>query len=69
MRTKPRTKSALSMVGAVLAVSLVLSACDEAEQGRILRYEKGVYLGQKDPPLSDQDREILRQRTWLQRGG
>ncbi|MFQ5468092.1 MAG: hypothetical protein ACE5DS_08145 [Kiloniellaceae bacterium] len=53
----------------MLAVSLVLSACDEAEQGRILRYEKGVYLGQKDPPLSDQDREILRQRTWLQRGG
>jgi len=57
------------MVGAVFALGLVLSACDQAEQGRILRYEKGVYLGQKDSPLGDQEREILRQRALLQQGG
>ena len=47
---------------------LTLAACDEAEQGRILRYEKGTYLGQEDTGLTEQQREALRSRTSLQSG-
>lgn len=51
-----------------LAAGLLLSACDEAEQGRILRYEKGVYLGQPDQALSAELQADLRERTRLQQG-
>lgn len=51
-----------------LAAGLLLSACDEAEQGRILRYEKGTYLGKPDQELSEEDREELMQRARLQQG-
>jgi len=51
----------------VLAVGLFLAGCDNAEQGRILRYEKGVYLGQADQPLSAEEQDDLRQRTRLQK--
>jgi hypothetical protein len=47
---------------------LALAACDEAEQGRILRYEKGTYLGPTDTELSDRQREELRSRARLQGG-
>jgi hypothetical protein len=45
---------------------LALAACDESEQGRILRYEKGTYLGQSDSELSETQRQELRARTALQ---
>jgi hypothetical protein len=47
---------------------LALSACDESEQGRILHYEKGTYLGQVDRGLSEAQREELRARASLQGG-
>lgn len=50
--------------GAVLVLGL--AACDEDEQGRILFYEKGTYLGPTDSELSDETRERLRARTSLQ---
>lgn len=53
---------------AVLAPAFILAACDQAEQGRVLNYEKGTYLGQKDRALSDRDKEDLRQRTLMQQG-
>src|SRR3546814_1278385 len=43
--------------------ALALSACDEAEQGRILQYEKGTYLGQGDIGLMDAQRDALRARV------
>ena len=53
-----------------LAVGLVLvlglAACDQDEQGRILRYEKGTYLGPTDTELSEETRDALRARTALQ---
>jgi hypothetical protein len=55
-------------VVAVAGLVLALAACDETEQGRILRYEKGSYLGQADSELSDRQREELRTRTLLQGG-
>jgi len=47
---------------------MTVAACDEAEQGRILRYEKGVYLGKPDQPLDERHKEELRQRVMLQHG-
>ena len=47
---------------------LALAACDESEQGRILHYEKGTYLGQSDSELTEQQREELRARARLQGG-
>ncbi len=60
-----RTKSFLFALSAVMA-SLFLTACDEAEQGRILRYEKGKYLGQQDQTLTTQQQVELRARTRMQ---
>ncbi len=54
-------------VGAGLV--LALAACDEAEQGRILLYEKGTYLGQSDTDLTEEQRDELRSRVRLQAGG
>ena len=51
----------------IVAAALLLGACDESEQGRILRYEKGTYLGQADTPLSDEKVKELRRRVTLQR--
>jgi hypothetical protein len=53
---------------AVAGLVLALAGCDEAEQGRVLRYEKGTYLGQADTELTDAQREELRARTALQGG-
>jgi len=47
---------------------LALAGCDESEQGRVLRYEKGTYLGQPDSQLTEQQREELRARAALQGG-
>ena len=63
-----RTKRFLLVLSSIFAAGLVLSACDEAEQDRILRYEKGTYLGPKDQVLSDQQQVELRARTRMQQG-
>ncbi len=60
-----RTKSILFALSVVMA-SLFLAACDEAEQGRILRYEEGVYLGKADQSLTRQQLDELRARTRMQ---
>ncbi len=61
-----RTKRFLLVLTTVFAAGLVLSACDEAEQDRILRYEKGTYLGQKDQMLTERQQADLRARTRMQ---
>lgn len=48
---------------------LALAACDQSEQGRVLRYEKGTYLGKADSKLSDEQRDELRSRAMMQSGG
>jgi len=55
-------------IAAGAGMVLVLAACDEAEQGRVLRYEKGTYLGQEDTPLSEQQLDELRARAQMQGG-
>jgi hypothetical protein len=61
-----RIKRTLLALAAVLVAGLFLSACDEAEQGRVLRYEKGTYLGPKDQALSNEQQADLRARSRLQ---
>ena len=61
-----RTKAFLFALSAVFTASLFLAACDEAEQGRILRYEEGVYLGKADQSLTTQQLDELRARTRMQ---
>ncbi len=63
-----QTKRFLIMLTTVFAAGLVLSACDEAEQDRILRYEKGTYLGPKDQVLSNAQQAALRARSRMQEG-
>jgi hypothetical protein len=62
-----QTKRFLIVLATVFAAGLVLSACDEAEQGRILRYQKGTYLGPKDQVLSDAQQAALRARSRMQK--
>ncbi|MFQ5773286.1 MAG: hypothetical protein ACE5GS_02100 [Kiloniellaceae bacterium] len=64
-----RVRPILFVPAFALLTGLMMTACDESEQGRVLRYEKGTYLGPKDQPLTEDVREDLRQRTRLQRGG
>ncbi len=63
-----RSRRALIALSAAFAASLLVAACDQAEQGRNLRYEKGVYLGPKDKALSDEQQADLRARTHMQKG-
>lgn len=48
------------------SLSLVAS-CREDEQDRVLFEEKGVYQGEPDQPLSEQQLDVLRQRASNQR--
>ncbi len=63
-----RATRTLLALAAVLAAGLVLSACDENEQGRILRYQKGTYLGPADQALSIEQQAALRARSRMQEG-
>ncbi len=48
---------------AVIIAGFLVSACDEAEQDRVLRYEKGTYLGPFESPLDNEQLNELRQRA------
>jgi hypothetical protein len=63
-----RAKRTLLLFATVLAAGLVLSACDESEQGRILRYQKGTYMGPVDQALSAEQQAALRARSRMQEG-
>lgn len=56
---------AAAMIAMVAAV--VLSGCREEEQNRELHLEKGVYSGQPDTGLTDEQRDALKQRGRLQK--
>ena len=57
-----------STLVALAAAAVLLGACDEAEQDRILRYEKGTYLGPQDRALTAEEQADLRARTRMQGG-
>lgn len=53
----------------VFAAAFFVAGCDEQEQGRVLRYEPGTYLGKEDSRLDQETLDELRQRARLQQGG
>jgi hypothetical protein len=55
------------LIISILISSLLLSSCKESEQGRILNYKKGVYLGKKDNTLSKDQVYNLKMHTSRQR--
>ena len=55
------------LIISILISSLLLSSCKESEQGRILNYKKGVYLGKKDNTLSKDQVYNLKIHTSRQR--
>ena len=61
-------KIASIFLAAATAVALgtALTACDEGEQGRVLFYEEGTYLGKPDPALPEQTVEEFDERARLQ---
>jgi hypothetical protein len=61
-------KRRILSVCCIVLLSLALQACREEEQGQVLLYEKGTYLGKVDQTLTKAQREALRHRTSLQRG-
>ncbi len=48
-----RAGKAVVVLGCVVALGAVVGACREDEQGRVLMYEKGVYLGKPDTAVSE----------------
>ena len=64
-----RSKSPARAAAALAVAGLLLSACwEEDEQGRVLRYQKGTYLGAPDTELTEEQREELRARARGQAG-
>jgi len=61
-------RKTLLSVGMALAAAAALAACKPAEQGRILQYKKGVYLGKTEAPLSGTMLKTLRARAAYQAG-
>ena len=47
--------------------TFLISSCREEEQNRVLNYNKGVYLGEKDTQLTEQQITNLRIHTSRQK--
>ena len=54
------------VVTALVGLAVGLSGCNQNEQGRILSYEKGTYLGQVDQKLGKDQLRDLEVRTNMQ---
>ena len=57
-----RKSRAAIVIGCAAVVALSLGACREDEQGRVLLYQKGVYLGQEYTEPAEQARRAARDR-------
>jgi hypothetical protein len=51
----------------ILALAASLAGCREREQGRPLRFEPGVFQGDKPPSLTEEQRKKLHERSYLMR--
>ncbi len=61
-------KRAFLAAGLLILVPVLLASCRPEEQGRITKYEPGVYQGKPDAPLSAEARKALRERGQQQLG-
>jgi len=59
-------KNKTFLIISIFLSSFLLSSCQE-EQGRILNYKKGVYLGKKDDILTTEQVNKLKMHTSRQR--
>ena len=57
-----RTLKSALLLGCAAAVTLTLGACREEEQDRVLMFQKGVYSGAPDTPVSQEARRAQRVR-------
>lgn len=55
-------------LGGIAIAAIALTACRADEQGRLIRYEPGVYKGKPDTQLSESRLEELRNRARNQGG-
>ncbi len=55
-----------TIFGAVAVSAVLLAGCRAEEQGRITKYQPGVYLGKKDTELSAAQVRVLRLRSTVQ---
>jgi len=53
----------LAVAGTLAAAIVAITGCRSEEQGRILHYKKGTYLGKPDQKLSDAQERELRSRA------
>ena len=60
-------KIAVTLSGLLAATLLLVSACKEEEQDRVLWHEEGVYLGTRGAAISDDTLQDLRHRAAKQR--
>lgn len=66
--TDHRFLRGVKTVFALALVAAALAACRQQEQGRVLMYEKGTYLGKHEPALGADTRAALDRRA-LRQGG
>ncbi len=62
------TSKTILTICVLAGAAVVLAACDSSEQRVPLSYEKGVYLGKPDAPLSEETLSALRERAAYQGG-
>ena len=55
-----------TVLAAAVAGVVLLAGCRAEEQGRIVKYKPGVYLGKKDTALSEAQELALRERSLFQ---
>ncbi len=55
-----RPGNVIVVLGCVVAAGVLLGACRENEQGRVLLYQKGNYLGKPDTAVSEGTLRALR---------
>jgi hypothetical protein len=61
------TVTRLVIFGALAVALAAVSGCRKEEQGRILYYKQGVYLGKPDQKLTAAQDQALRARTRMQK--
>ena len=63
-----KTVKQITFIGRAAMFALLLAGCRAEEQGRILNYQPGEYLGKPDSQLSESQTRSLRQRAMYQAG-
>ena len=61
-----KTGKLIVTIACLVAVGALLGACREDEQGRVLLFKKGVYLGKADTPITEEARRNIRTRALRQ---